>query len=85
MSAVSVDCSDATDRAFIGRIDDVRVYNYGLSLGEIRHIGTGGTGMFSVQSVANLYNEEALGKRAVNLRDFAKLAAAWLDKKFWPE
>jgi hypothetical protein len=31
------------------------------------------------------HNNENLGDRAVNFRDFARLAASWLDKKFWPE
>jgi len=79
------DRSDATDRSFIGTIDDVRVYNYALSEEEIRHIATDTTGIFSVQSIANLYNKEKLGERAVNLRDYAELAKSWLEKKLWPE
>jgi len=76
--------SDDDDRAFEGTIDDVRVYNYALSLEEIRYIATDTTGIFSVQSIANVYNEEDLGKRAVNLRDFAELANDWLRKEYWP-
>jgi hypothetical protein len=77
--------SDATNRAFEGLIDDVRVYDRALSAAEIAYIATDGMGIFTVQSVANLYNDEALGDRAVNLRDFAKLANNWLVKKLWPE
>jgi len=77
--------SDADNREFIGTIDDVRVYNYGLSEEEIGYIATDGTKIFSVQSVANLYNKEKLGERAVNLRDYAELAKSWLEKKLWPE
>jgi len=77
--------SDATDRAFEGLIDDVRVYNRALSAAEIAYIATDETGIFTVQSVANLYNDETLGDRAVNLRDFAKLAENWLVRKLWPE
>ncbi len=74
------------DRApFEGTIDDVRVYKCALSLQEIRHIATGGTGMFTVQSAANMYNLEDIGDRAVNLRDWTEFAKGWLEKKFWPE
>jgi hypothetical protein len=74
------------DRApFKGTIDDVRVYNYGLSEEEIGYIAADGEKIFTVQSVANLYNDEDLGKRAVNFRDFAVLADGWLEKKLWPE
>jgi len=77
--------SDDDDREFIGTIDDVRVYNYALSLEEVKYIATDGTKIFSVQSVANLYNKEDLGERVVNIRDFAELAKDWLEKKLWPE
>jgi len=74
------------DRApFKGTIDDVRVYNYGLSEEEIGYIAADGENIFTVHSVANLYNDEDLGKRAVNFRDFAVLADGWLEKKLWPE
>ncbi|MHC4705698.1 MAG: LamG-like jellyroll fold domain-containing protein [Planctomycetota bacterium] len=74
------------DRApFRGTIDDVRIYDYGLSPEEIAWLATDGIGTFSVQSIANLVNDEPLGKRAVNLRDFDKLADAWLEQKLWPE
>jgi hypothetical protein len=73
------------DRApFEGAIDDVRVYNYGLSPEEVAHIATDGKGVFAVQSVANLYNDEDPGDRAVNLRDFAVLANDWLVRKLYP-
>jgi len=78
------DRSDATNRSFLGTIDDVRVYNCALSLEEVRYIATDTTGIFSVQSSANLYNKEDLGERAVNLRDFAELAKDWLKKQLWP-
>lgn len=76
---------DAMGKPFKGIIDDVRVYNYGLSAAEVVYLATDGIGIFSVQSVANLYNDEDLGDRAVNLRDFAKLAGVWLEEELWPE
>ncbi len=72
------------EQPFEGIIDDVRVYNYGLSAEEIAYIATDETGIFAVQSVANLY-EDTLGQDSVNLRDFAKLANNWLVRKLWPE
>jgi hypothetical protein len=77
--------SDATNRAFEGLIDDVRVYDRALSAAEVAYIATDETGIFTVQSAANIYNLETLGDRAVNLRDFAKLANNWLVRKLWPE
>ncbi|MHC4676548.1 MAG: LamG domain-containing protein, partial [Planctomycetota bacterium] len=76
--------SDNDDREFMGTIDDVRVYDYGLSAEEIAYIASDGIGTFTVQSVANLYNSEELGERVVNFRDLAKLAATWRDEELWP-
>jgi hypothetical protein len=76
--------SDATNRAFEGIIDDVRVYNYGLSAQEIAHIATDGGGLFPVQSIANLVNDEPLGERVVNFKDFDKLADEWLKEEMYP-
>jgi len=76
--------SDDDENPFEGIIDEVRLYNRVLSAEEIAWLATDGTKIFSVQSVANLYNKEALGRRAVNLRDFAELAKDWLEKQLWP-
>jgi hypothetical protein len=76
--------SDAADRPFVGTIDDVRVYDYGLSQEEVRYLATDGTGVLTVQSIANLYNEEDLGERAVNFKDFDKLADEWLKEELYP-
>jgi hypothetical protein len=76
--------SDDDDRGFVGTIDDVRVYDYGLSAEEIAYITTDETGIFAVQSVANLH-KDTLGNDSVNLKDFAKLARTWLEVKLWPE
>jgi hypothetical protein len=65
-------------------IDDVRVYDYGLSAEEVVWLATDGTGIFALQSIANLYNDEGPGERVVNLKDFAKLAAGWRDEIKWP-
>ena len=76
--------SDDDDREVEGTIDDVRVYDYGLSAEEIAYLASDGTGIVAVQSIANLYNDEDLGERAVNFRDLAKLASGWRDEELWP-
>ncbi|MHC4708036.1 MAG: LamG domain-containing protein, partial [Planctomycetota bacterium] len=77
--------SDASNRPLVGTIDDVRVYDYGLSQEEVRYLATDGTGILAVQSIANLVYDEALGQGAVNLRDFAELAAQWLEEELYPQ
>jgi hypothetical protein len=77
--------ADDDTRPLIGTTDDVRVYDYGLSAEEIGYLASDGGGIFSVQSVANLVNDEPLGKRVVNFKDFDKLADGWLKEELWPE
>jgi len=80
---------DDTDNGLGGTIDDVRVYNYGLSAAEVAYLATdggqNGVGIFRMQSVANLYTGEPPGSGVINLRDFAKLSDVWLEEKLWPE
>jgi hypothetical protein len=74
------------DRApFVGTIDDVRVYDYGLSAEEIAWLATDGKGIFEIQSVANLYDDEDVGERVVNFKDLAKLAKDWLKEELFPQ
>jgi hypothetical protein len=72
------------DDRFIGIIDDVRVYDYSLSAQEVAYLASDGTGTVLLQSVANLVNDEPLGKRAVNFKDFDKLADSWLKEELFP-
>ncbi|MHC4707853.1 MAG: LamG domain-containing protein [Planctomycetota bacterium] len=77
--------SDAADRPFKGIIDDVRVYDYGLSQAEVGWLASDGTGIVSTESIANLIDDgEAPGERSVNMRDFAVLAVEWLKEELWP-
>ncbi len=80
--------SDANDREFIGTIDDVQVYSYALSQPEIAYAATenlaSGVGYLPLETETNLYNEEAQGERAINLRDYAVLMESWLEKLYWP-
>ena len=76
--------SDGNDRAFVGTIDDVRVYNYALSGDEVAYIATQTTGYVPLNSRVNIYDEEPRSEKVVNFRDFAVLLNSWLNKEFWP-
>jgi hypothetical protein len=76
--------SDANDRAFIGTVDDVRVYDRALLDSEIAFIATDGTGYFPLISETNLYDLEPDGQKAVNFRDYAVLLESWLEQILWP-
>ena len=76
--------TDDMMRPFMGRIDDVRVYNYGLSLGEVAWLATEGSGYVPLDSPANIYDEEPSGHKIVNFKDFALLAQHWLQQTLWP-
>jgi len=76
--------SDDTDREFVGIIDDVRVYSRALSQAEIAYLATDGTGLYLMDSTANLYDKEEPGHRTVNFRDYAVLLEGWLEEKLWP-
>ncbi|HUT28687.1 MAG TPA: LamG domain-containing protein, partial [Sedimentisphaerales bacterium] len=74
---------DANDAPFEGAMDDVRVYDYGLSAAEVAWLATEGTGVSHMSSPVNLVSGD--DPEVINLRDFAKLMESWLDKKLWPE
>jgi hypothetical protein len=77
--------SEDTTKQFNGIIDDVRVYDYALSQGEVAWLATDGEGYVALTSPANLYDLEPPGEKAVNLRDIALLIAEhWLDEAMWP-
>jgi len=73
---------------FTGKLDDVRLYDKALSQAEIASIMAGGLGSVShyhpVASVAEVYDAEAEGSRAVNFKDFAVVTNSWLDEEIWP-
>jgi hypothetical protein len=72
------------DRRFIGVIDEVRIYNYGLSQAEVRWLATDGTGYVPLTSPYNLYDKEVPGKQAINFKDFAVLLEDWLEEILYP-
>jgi hypothetical protein len=71
------------DDRFIGEIDDVRVYDYGLSQAEVAWIATEGSGVIAMTSEANFLSGE--DPEVINFRDFAKLLSEyWGDEQLWP-
>ncbi|MHC4212100.1 MAG: LamG domain-containing protein [Planctomycetota bacterium] len=72
------------DREFPGAVDDARVYDYGLTDAEVAYIGTENTGNVKLISIANIYDDEPIGEKAVNFRDFAVLMNSWLVEQLWP-
>jgi len=59
-------------------VDDVRIYDYALSDSEIRYLA-GEIIYVPLESPANLYDDEPMGSKKVNLADFAILASEWLE------
>lgn len=79
---------DSDDNTFNGIVDEVRVYDYALTEAEIAYIATDTTGHVPLVSIANIYDAESPGSKAVNLRDFAVMATDWLTPKedwLWPD
>jgi hypothetical protein len=78
----------AVDAFYSGLIDDFRIYSRALTQAEIAYLvdSTPGDGQFRipVPSLAELYQAEPEGSRAVNFMDFAVLTDSWLDKLLWP-
>jgi hypothetical protein len=72
---------DKDDR-FVGEIDDVRVYDYGLSQAQVAWFATGGTGEFFLTAPANLVSGE--DPEVINFKDFAKLFEYWGTEQLWP-
>jgi hypothetical protein len=77
-------CSDANDREFEGTIDDVRLYNYALSEAEVAWLAANGACCVPLRSRLNLYDAEPVGSKAVNMKDLAMIADAWMEQKLWP-
>jgi hypothetical protein len=76
--------SDVNNRAFIGKIDDVRVYNYALSASEVAYVAAGPSGYIPLELEVNIYNSEPDGQKAVNFRDLALFMEQWMDQILWP-
>jgi hypothetical protein len=78
--------SDDMEKPFIGKIDDVRLYDVALSHCDVVYLASEGSGYIPVPDLAaDLYKLEPKGERAVNIRDAAMLLETWLVEKLWPE
>jgi hypothetical protein len=76
--------SDDDNRAFKGTIDEVRLYDYGLSAAEVAWLATEGTGYIPLTLEMNIYDKELPGKQTINFKDFAMLLEDWLKEGMWP-
>ena len=71
--------------SWAGSIDDARVYDFGLTEGEIVYIGYGPSGTINCfDHIANLYDLEAPEQRRLDAKDFVMIVDTWLDEILWP-
>jgi len=69
-----------------GMIDDLRIYNYGLSQAEAAYLAADGVGSLHlpILSVADVYKGEAAGSQWINFKDYALIADKYLEVVLWP-
>jgi len=73
-----------TTNYFDGLIDDVQVYDYALTQGQVLTAGGFGTTYIPVTSLANISDDEPTNSKKVNFLDYAALLNKWLDTEEWP-
>jgi len=85
------DGQDYTNRSFRGAIDDVRIYDYSLSAGQIMGVaGVEGIVYLPLSSVADLVVGDKdpcypnVDER-IDFRDYGVLTEHWLREVLWPE
>jgi hypothetical protein len=71
-------------KPFVGLIDDVRIYDYALSMTEIMDVMGLSELYVPLTSQANISDEEPVNSKKVNFKDFAVLADQWLQELVWP-
>jgi hypothetical protein len=69
---------------FIGLIDDVQIYDYALSDTDILSVAGLTELYFPLTSPANVSDDEPVNSKTINFKDFAILAAEWLQQLLWP-
>ena len=74
--------AQATGRQWSGQIDDVKIFNYGLSGEEIVSVRGLGTVYVPVTSPANISDYEAALEKIVNFKDYDVLLSWWLMEDF---
>ncbi len=72
------DAAGYAERFFNGYLSEVRMYERALNELEIKYLAGIPSTYTPLDSVANIYDEEAEGLKAVNFRDFALLANEWM-------
>jgi hypothetical protein len=83
---VVTDNTDASLEKFLrGSVDDVRIYDYALSVSEILDVMGESELYVPLTSQANISDEEPINSKKVNFKDFAVLADDWLKELLWPE
>ena len=75
----------APEKFLVGSIDNVRIYDYALSLSEILDVMGQNELYVPLTSPANISDEEPVNSKKVNFKDFAVLADEWLQELIWPE
>jgi hypothetical protein len=68
-----------------GLIDDVRLYNYPLTHGEILDIASIASVYVPLESMSNLFDAEATNSKKINFNDFADIMNNWLGDYRWPQ
>jgi hypothetical protein len=71
---------------FNGEIDNFRIYDSALTLGEVMYLVTGSEDPIPmpVDEQANIVVDGAFGENIINLPDYATFASDWMDEKLWP-
>jgi len=75
----------APEKFLIGSVDDLRIYDYALTMPEILDIMGQNELYVPLTSPANISDEEPINSKTVNFKDFAILADEWLQELIWPE
>ncbi len=73
--------------SFPGNVDDARIYRRALSDDDIVAVMGGGDpaeAYFPLVSIANIYDEEPINSKKVNLKDYATMAEDWLVEVLFP-
>ena len=74
-----------TEASLDGQIDDLRVYDYGLSHGQVLTAAGIGASMYvPITSPANLTDPEGTNNLKVNFKDLSVLLGSWRDTEEWP-
>jgi len=72
--------------AWVGKIADFQVYDYGLSAEEVQYLATDGTGslLLALTIRENLMVEGTPETEIVNLKDLVFMGQEWHQSVFWP-